>query len=434
MKRDFAVYLLLALVIGLFVFWQPAAAQKGDTPAGPGPTGPGATGPGGPTGPGGRTTTPGNQNPFPSTNDRQNPFPEMQQRPIFLSGKVLLDDGTPPPESLVIERVCNGVVRPEAYTDSKGRFSFELGKNMGMMQDASVNSAADDRFGASPGMPQSRGGNINARGGFGERDLMGCELRANLAGFRSDTVNLFNRRAFDNPDVGTIVLHRMGNVDGTTISATSLQAPKDARKAFEKGRDAFRKKKVAEAQKELEKAVEAYPRYASAWLELGRVNEAQQKLDEAKKCYAQSIAADGKYVNPYLQMAAIAVREQNWQDVADTTQRAIKLDPFNFPQAYLYNAIANYNLKHLDAAEKSAREGQKMDNQHRYPKLEHVLGVLLAEKQDFSAAAEHMRSYLKFAPDAQDAGIVKKQLTEIEKLSSNGKITQEAAPVSEPRQ
>jgi tetratricopeptide (TPR) repeat protein len=133
-------------------------------------------------------------------------------------------------------------------------------------------------------------------------------------------------------------------------------------------------------------------------------------------------------------MAGISLRDKNWRDAADTAQRALKLDPFDFPQAYLFSAIANYNLKNLDAAEKSAREGQKIDTQHRYPKLEHVLGVLLAEKQDFPAAAEHMRSYLKFAPEAQDAGIVKKQLTEIEKLSSAGKLTTGPASAPEPRQ
>ena len=79
------------------------------------------------------------------------------------------------------------------------------------------------------------------------------------------------------------------------------------------------------------------------------------------------------------------------------------------------------------------REGQKIDTQHRYPKLEHVLGVLLAEKQDFPGAAEHMRTYLKFAPDAQDAGMVKKQLTEIEKLSSAGKLTPNPAPAPQPQ-
>src|SRR5260370_42252448 len=102
------------------------------------------------------------------------------------------------------------------------------------------------------------------RGSVGQ-SLTGCELRASLAGFKSDVVNLGNRRMFDNPDVGTIVLRRRANVEGTTVSMTTLQAPKDARKAYDKARDALRKGKTADALSEFEKAVAAYPHFAAAW-------------------------------------------------------------------------------------------------------------------------------------------------------------------------
>ena len=82
--------------------------------------------------------------------------------------------------------------------------------------------------------PLSGGQRGNAPG------MAGCELRASLAGFRSDVVNLSGRRMFDNPDVGTIILHRQANVEGTTISRTTLEAPKDARKAYDKAREALR--------------------------------------------------------------------------------------------------------------------------------------------------------------------------------------------------
>src|SRR5262249_8687766 len=99
--------------------------------------------------------------------------------------------------------------------------------------------------------------------------------RAALPGFRSDVVNLGGRRAFDNPDVGTIVLHRLANVEGVTISAVSLQAPKDAKKAYDKGHDLLKKKKIPEAEKELDKAVQIYPKYSTAWFELGRIRESR---------------------------------------------------------------------------------------------------------------------------------------------------------------
>jgi tetratricopeptide (TPR) repeat protein len=243
-------------------------------------------------------------------------------------------------------------------------------------------------------------------------------LRESLPGFRSESVNLATRRAMDNPDVGTIILKRLANVEGLTISATSALAPKEARKAFDKGRDISKKKKWPEAEKEFQKAVSLYPKYAVAWYELGRIYQQQENWEQARKAYSEALTADGKYVSPYMQMALLSARENNWQDVADTTDRVLKLNPFDFPQAYFYNAVAHLNLNHLDAAEKSAREAIKLDPQHRMPKVQHVLGIILARKEDYSGAAENMRAYLQFAPNANDTDVVKKQLAEVEKFSS----------------
>src|SRR5436190_17539969 len=186
--------------------------QGGAGAPSPGTTTPGpATGGGAPTP--GRSTTPST---LPDPNQNRNQFPEIQ-RPIFLSGKVMLDSGGAPPDAVTIERVCNGNPRAEAYTDSKGHFSFQLGQNLGVMQDASMSSSHDMGF---PGMGNAGGGG-NSRnapfgqsGGFSERDLMGCEIRASLAGYRSDVVTLSGRRMFDNPDIGVIILHRLSNVEG----------------------------------------------------------------------------------------------------------------------------------------------------------------------------------------------------------------------------
>src|SRR5262245_39741999 len=74
---------------------------------------PPACGPSNPApGPAGGNTgnIPGNSN----TRNPTSPLPGQQgqgqtptfQRPIFLQGKVMLDDGTSPPELVMVERVC----------------------------------------------------------------------------------------------------------------------------------------------------------------------------------------------------------------------------------------------------------------------------------------------------------------------------------------
>jgi tetratricopeptide (TPR) repeat protein len=229
------------------------------------------------------------------------------------------------------------------------------------------------------------------------------------------------RKTLDNPEVGTLVLHRLGNVEGLTISATSSMAPKDAKKAFDKAQMAFKKQKWEDAQKELEKAVGEYPKYAVAWYQLGIIQERQGKLDLAKGSFREALKADGKFVSPYGNLANIALHEKKWQEAQDTSGQALRLNPLNFPQLWLFNAYANLQLHNLGAAETSAREGIKIDPNHNLVKLEQLLGLILASQGKYAEAADHVREYIARSPDATDLSLAQKQLREME---------QRAAPAS----
>ena len=50
--------------------------------------------------------------------------------------------------------------------------------------------------------------------------------------------------------------------------------------------------------------------------------------------------------------------------------------------------------------------------------FEQLLGVLLAQKHEYTEAAEHFRSFLKIAPDSPEADRVKMQLAEVEKVTA----------------
>jgi tetratricopeptide (TPR) repeat protein len=335
------------------------------------------------------------------------------QRPIYFSGRVMMDDGTAPPEPVTIMMVCGGHPRPQAYTDNKGRFSFSPGQNQGMFADASTGG-----FGDVGGL--SRSSSRNTMPGMGRgmssSELMSCELRADLPGFRSDNVNLAGRRSLDNPDVGTIVLHRLANVEGFTYSMTTANAPKEAKKAYDKGKDLAKKGKSAEAEAQFQKAVEAYPKYALAWSELGKLQAQQKKNDVAHKSFEQAVEADPKYVDPHLGLLQLDVAARDWNRIAEESEKVVKLNPYNYPQAWFFNSVANYNLGKKDVAEKSAKEASKLDVDHKNPKISHLLGLLLAERGDYAGAKDQLLNYLNFAPLAPDADAVKKQLGELERV------------------
>jgi len=410
---------VITIVAAAVLLAQPALSQsKGPVTTPPSPGG-GSTGTG--TGAGtGTSSIPGRNTP--SLNTPTNPQPttpntaQSMPVPVPISGRVMLDDGGPPSETVVIERVCNGNARAEGYTDRKGYFSIDLGMDRGMIQDASVSGFSSDAGMRSPGQGQTASG--FGGGVMSDQRFMNCELRANLPGYRSQVVSLANRRAMDDPNIGTIFLHRLGNAEGRLISAISLAAPKDARKAFEKGSDLAKRNKLDDALKSYQKAVDLYPKYATAWFELGKVQAARGLVDAAHQSFDAAVEADPKYLNPYLELSRLALVAKKWQDLADVTGRAVKLDPFDYPQQFFFNSVANYNLNNLDAAEKSAREAEKLDTEHHYPQVSHLLGVILAQRQDYTGAADEMRNYLKFAPGAADAATVRGQLDQLEKLSA----------------
>ena len=247
--------------------------------------------------------------------------------------------------------------------------------------------------------------------------LANCDLRAVLSGFRSDAVGLGARRLMDDPNVGTIVLHRLANVQGSAISVTSLQAPKEARQAYYRALQNIRKNKLPEAYKDLHKAVSAYPNYAAAWYELGRLQVQDHEIQDGRKSFANAVAADAKFISPYAQLAELEAQAEDWTALAGITSKLLNLDSVDYPMAYFYNATANLNLGQIDAAEKSARDGIKLDTPHRFPKLDQVLAMILARKKDYAGAAAHLRSYIALAPDAEDAALMKKELGHLELLS-----------------
>jgi tetratricopeptide (TPR) repeat protein len=377
--HSFACFALALL--GLALLCNPALAQR--------------------SGSGGNTPSRGSTAPkTPSPSD-------LSIQPTFIIGKVMMDGGEALPEPVAIERLCNGSVRREGYTDFKGHFQIQLGSNFGF-QDASENDPRSST--AQLPRPSVQSGNRSPM------NLTGCEFRAVLAGFQSSTVMLRSVSDGFQTEVGTIILKRMGDAKGTTVSLTSMAAPKDAKQAFEKGRKALSEDKFDEAVKQLDKATEKYPQFAAAWSLLGDIHQQHEQFDKAGEEYKKALAADPQYVNPLYGLALIAAQEKKWQDVADYTGQVINLNAYAFPSAYFYNAAANYNVGKFDVAEVSARK-YKAGGDRKHPEVSLLLGSILARKEDYSAAAQQLRDYLAMVPTAANANELQARISQYDQLS-----------------
>ncbi len=332
------------------------------------------------------------------------------QRPIYVSGMVVMDDGSPLESKADIQLVCQNQVQPQGKTDADGKFTVELGRDRHIgANDASIGSAASNPGfgGALSGQTQVDGASIVS--------LMGCSLRASLKGYRSDTFDLSRVRAGEPVDAGRLVLHTLASSKDLTVSAASLKAPKDAQKSFQKGREALGARKPEEAEKAFRKAVETYPAYAEAWQELGTLLQAQNKPVEAREAFLQAVAGDAAFAKPYLSLARLSAVEKKWQETADRASALIQMSPNAYPQAYYYQAVAEYNLGSKDKALESARRAVELDVQHSVPLAEQLLGVIYGDKGDFASAAEQFRNYIQHVPPGSNVEAVKALLAETEK-------------------
>ncbi len=330
------------------------------------------------------------------------------QSPLYVNGRVLLaDTGQAAPEPVSVQLDCGVSVLQVIQTDLKGYFQFTLGA--GPQGNANLGAASETPIGMAGGgmnFPGSQG----RIGGFG--DLTGCEIRAVVDGYLPATHILSGPPELTTIDAGTMRLTRIAGVQGSAISVTSLLVPSNARKEFEKGDKDAHDNKLKPAAEHLEKAVAEYDNYAAAWNTLGGVYASSHDTEKARQAFIKAIAVDPKYLPPYMNLATLQLRNQEYEDCVATAGKALDLDPA-IPLANYLQAAGNFKLSRLDEAEKSAKEVEKGPHEN-LPQVYPLLAQIFLLKHDYPNAAAQMRTYLKQWPKGPYAAEMKKGLDQIE--------------------
>ena len=349
-------------------------------------------------------------------NPGQSVIDKSDERVVFFTGNVMLDDGSPPADAVRIERVCDGHTSFEAWTDEKGHFGFK------------VSASGSDVAAGDASLPSTqRSDELNKAMNASSTQysmpitsaLRNCELRAVLSGYRSESVVMAIKSTMDDTRVGTIILHPLSRASSLVVSATTLEAPVNARKAYERGLEAMRAQKWDAAAAEFGKAVKTFPKFAVAWYQLGLARQSRNDAAGAAEAWKEAQKSDPRYVKPYENLTLAADRRGDWADSEKYSHLWIQLDPDDFPGAYLFNAVANARLNKPEEAEHAAREGLRLDKDQKIPRMSYVLGLILMDKKAYAESARCFRKYLELAPNASDAAIVREQLPKLEELAAN---------------
>lgn len=312
---------------------------------------------------------------------------------IMITGTVKLDDGSPLPGSAAIELICGASGRIVAHTSVLDDFVFLTAMSSGSNSTGLTN--AWSLINSSSGDAAS-----GPRGDLSE--IADCNLRAQLPGFRSSSVRLNNPAACDGTGVGVIWLHRIAAFHGNLVSITTMTAPKNAKKNFDKGRELARTGKVSDAVSSFEKAVKIDPQFAEAWVGLGFAQYRMNAAEAAEKSAMRAREIDPKLPGIYQILGYIASDRKDWKSAAQYLEEAEQLNPTSSPLPWYISAVAYYQLHRFNEAERSIRQEMQIDTEHRYHRAQFLLGLILVARNEILTGTQALREYLAGAPDPGD--------------------------------
>ncbi len=302
--------------------------------------------------------------------------------PVILQGTVTLEDGTPPPFSVVIERTCSDAIggTPGPLTNKKGEWVWRL--------------------------------EIDA---FAQRS---CVFRASHAGYTSSSIDASNLNLTSHDTtlkVPNIILYA-ATADPYTIRASKDGIPGKARDPFDKAMKSLDAHNYPEAGQYLEAAVAAGPRFAAGWHALGVVDENIGKTREARDAYEHAIAADPKLLAAYVTLTRLCIKTKDWQCAGKASDGLLKADQKKaYTEIHLHRAVALYGLNDLSGAQESIQEAARLDPGHRKPRTEYIYGRILEAQGDSKGAQEHIAKYLELDPNAADAQLIRAHLDSLRK-------------------
>lgn len=309
-----------------------------------------------------------------------------------------MQDGSAPPSPVVIERACAGAPPvKKATTDGKGLYQWHMLEND---IPTDMSNTGDSRFGQTQESNWTQGVRPST---------VPCRLRARLAGYESNSINLADLSWTGNPELPTMTLYRAGTQEFLDLAAIAV--PSSAETAWGKAGQAMRTKNWAEAEKNLRAAVQAAPKFAEGWNTLAMVCQTRKDVACERDAYRHAMAASPKQLEPRLRLMHMEMEQGQWNAAGEAATGLFQADTAHrHPEAYSDNAIVRFHLKDLDGAVTSATEAVRLDPNHAYPDSERVLGTLLEGKGDYTGAALHLRKYLELEPKAANAGAVRNQV------------------------
>ncbi len=186
---------------------------------------------------------------------------------------------------------------------------------------------------------------------------------------------------------------------------SDLNAPRKARKNFERGMLALREKDLGEAQARFEMAVQEYPCYARAQTRLGILLSTTREFGRAEAMLRKAIQCDPGLPDAYVALAQLLMVENRFADSAVAIEEGVRRFPGAW-QFYDQLATAHYNLEEYAKAEQEWLRARSL-NPAPPPELHAKLAAVYLRQGANTKAYAEMQAYLRAEPNGRFAARAK---------------------------
>lgn len=197
-----------------------------------------------------------------------------------------------------------------------------------------------------------------------------------------------------------------------TPSRTDAQAPRSARKEYEKAAHALGEGKPSDAQSHLQKAITEYPCYARAQTDLAAILAAERKPEASEAALKQSTSCDPDYLDAYAGLGRLYYDEKRYDDSVSALREGVRRSPGSW-QFYYQLGASEYGLREYAKAEQAYLRAESLSS--ALPAEVHVkLADVYLKEAAYGKAYDEMQAYVRAEPNGRFAAELKSVMKRME--------------------
>ena len=203
-------------------------------------------------------------------------------------------------------------------------------------------------------------------------------------------------------------------VPASTTDAKLAEVPRKAVDHYESGTNLFAAGKFDEAVLEFRKAIEVFPNFYQAYIELGKTYLKLANFDDAITALQAALKLEPNNFAARLHLGMAYLNQKKFPLAEEQLTAAAKIDTYAVtPQYYL--GVIKYELNDIDGALAAFEKANELNGSRPHPMLHKYLAGVYLKKNDNARAAAELEIYLAQSPDAKDSEQIRKTIEQLKK-------------------